>query len=216
MTRLQLNNVGKHYGPGWVFRHFESRFDSGDRVAVTGYNGSGKSTLLLLIAGAVAPDEGTVMLDAGNGEIPGNMLYQHITYAAPYIDLPDAYSVSELMHLYGKFKHPLESLSGFFSESGLEAHHNKKIRELSSGMQQRLKLLLALGYHSAMVLLDEPASNLDEPGLSWYSGLLQRVDPGSILFIASNDPGRETPGCTRTVRMEEHKTGDKRSVHTNA
>ncbi|MBK9025283.1 MAG: ATP-binding cassette domain-containing protein [Saprospiraceae bacterium] len=63
----------------------------------------------------------------------------------------------------------------------------KRIGELSSGMRQRIKLLLAIMTDTSVILLDEPGSNLDEQGKGWFEDLLKSQMSGKITIIASNE-----------------------------
>ena len=51
----------------------------------------------------------------------------------------------------------------------LKEHNNKQLKSFSSGMKQRVKLASAILADTQLVLLDEPASNLDQTGIEWYN-----------------------------------------------
>ena len=63
----------------------------------------------------------------------------------------------------------------------------KKVEELSSGMKQRLKLILSIMSQSSVILLDEPGSNLDDDGKQWFEELLKPRIKDHIVIIASNE-----------------------------
>ncbi len=65
MGLIRVQDVVKQYGPQMVLRGVTLEFDSSQRVGLVGANGAGKTTLLKIIAGAVAPDEGTVTVSKG-------------------------------------------------------------------------------------------------------------------------------------------------------
>jgi len=205
VVTLTLRNAGKKFLPGWVFRNLSETYSGGDRVAVTGYNGSGKSTFMRLVAGMTAPDEGSVVLADGDGPVDGRRYYRHIAFSAPYVDLIEDLTPAELLRFYGRFR---EAAGGDVAErarqAGLDLAADKRIRDLSSGMKQRLKLVLALCFRADVVLLDEPGSNLDEAGLGWLQALLDGRGDGGILFIATNDPAREAVRTNRTLHIPDH------------
>ena len=62
---------------------------------------------------------------------------------------------------------------------------SKPIKYYSSGMKQRLKLIIALFTASDMLLLDEPTANFDEEGIQWYKDLIQQYRRGRLTIIAS-------------------------------
>jgi len=161
----------------------------GDVVAITGSNGSGKSTILKIISGLIAPQKGEVILSESNKEIDKAHYYQHINICAPYVDLIEDFTLEEHLNFHSKYKQPIDqdSLQDELKESGLTPHKNKLISEFSSGMKQRLKLILANSFHGKVLLLDEPTSHLDESGKNWYKTLLRKRVNNSITLIFSND-----------------------------
>jgi ATPase subunit of ABC transporter with duplicated ATPase domains len=87
---------------------------------------------------------------------------------------------------------------------GLEKHKSKAISQFSSGMKQRVKLALAIFSEVPLLLLDEPSTNLDSQGLSWYLKLIQQYASNRILVICSNDP-REYDFCEKKITLEDFK-----------
>jgi ABC-type multidrug transport system ATPase subunit len=71
----------------------------------------------------------------------------------------------------------------------LEPHQNKEVRQLSSGLQQRLKMGLAILSDTPLLILDEPYSFLDAQGQKLVQGLLlAHVPPQRTFILASNSP----------------------------
>jgi ATPase subunit of ABC transporter with duplicated ATPase domains len=85
-------------------------------------------------------------------------------------------------------------LESLIESSGLSVHPEAPMHAWSSGQKQRLQLSLALGTESPVVLLDEPASNLDAQGIAWLHEVIARVAALSTLVVATNDPAKEAPG----------------------
>jgi ABC-type multidrug transport system ATPase subunit len=71
-------------------------------------------------------------------------------------------------------------------------------------MKQRLKLGLAFFSDVPLVLLDEPTSNLDKKGISWYNDLVKTYQESRILVVCSNEP-REYDFCTQKIALEDYK-----------
>ena len=63
---------------------------------------------------------------------------------------------------------------------------HQEIRFFSSGMKQRLKLVLAICTDTPILLLDEPTTNLDEQGANWYHKLIQEFAMDRLVIVASN------------------------------
>ena len=81
---------------------------------------------------------------------------------------------------------------------------NKEISKFSSGMQQRLKLTLALCSMSSCVILDEPTTNLDEPSKKWFEELLHKYLGDRTLIIATNE-SRDADLCESTLNIADFK-----------
>lgn len=185
---IKLNEVGKQYRHVWIFRHISELLKSGERWAILGPNGAGKSTLLKVLSGFLTPTEGSVTFTAGGKTLdePGLRL----NFTAPYVGLLDELTLREMCTFHAA-RRPL--LSGINVEDVLriahfEGHADKQIRYFSTGMQQRLKIALALLTSAEAVLLDEPCSNFDNRFREWYVDLVNRYLQNRLLVVASNDP----------------------------
>ena len=76
-------------------------------------------------------------------------------------------------------------------QSGLRVDPSLPVSQWSSGQQQRLMLALALGTEADAVLLDEPASNLDESGIRWMKAQMKAIQALSTVVVATNDEKKE-------------------------
>ena len=71
-------------------------------------------------------------------------------------------------------------------------------------MKQRVKLALAIFSEVPLLLLDEPTTNLDKQGVTWYLDLVKQFTKDRILVICSNDP-REFDFCEKKIALEDFK-----------
>lgn len=185
-----LEKVGKRFSnKEWIFKDINEQFRSGDRIAFTGNNGSGKSTLIKTIAGIVSPNQGSIRyLDTSGVVLSPDDLIHTICFAAPYTELIEEFSLSEMIAFHFKFKtlHQASSYSELLAHLYLEGHEDKILKHFSSGMKQRLKLGLAFYSQCEILLLDEPTSNLDEKGIQWYKKQINNISDSTIVIVASN------------------------------
>ncbi len=79
-------------------------------------------------------------------------------------------------------------------------HKSKPIALLSSGMIQRVKLLLAIMADVPLVGLDEPLTNLDDEGVQWYTEMVSKYLTNSTVLVASHNP-EEYSLCDRVIRL---------------
>jgi len=186
---IDCSNVGKRYMFEWVIRSFDYSFRSGQCYAIKGPNGSGKSTLLKMLSGHATPSQGSIIFGNNSKVIPISDVFNYVTYAAPYIELIDELTVNELIHLHHGLR-PVDNLIevvDLIASLPFKGMLDKKIGELSSGMKQRIKLILAIKTNTSIILLDEPGTNLDDVGKRWFEELLRPKIYDHIVIIASND-----------------------------
>jgi iron(III) transport system ATP-binding protein len=167
MSHVTLAGVTKSFGPTRAVSGVSLDIASGELVAVLGPSGCGKTTLLRLIAGFERPDAGTVTV--GGAEVSG---------AGGFIP-PEKRRIGMVFQDYALFPHlsvegnvafglavrPREERRALTRRTlelvSLQHKADRYPHELSGGERQRVALARALAPEPAVVLLDEPFSNLD-------------------------------------------------------
>ncbi len=185
---VSFRNIGKRYRYEWIFRGVNFTFEAGKKYAILGPNGSGKSTLLKVLSGHLTPSKGKVDFLLEDNKLPIDEVYRKISYAAPYIDLIEEFTLIEAIKFHQEFKSFSNQLSpaDLIEILNFEKSKDKPIRFFSSGMKQRLKLVLAICSDSPLLLLDEPTTNLDTQGMNWYRDLIKEYGQKRSIVIASN------------------------------
>ena len=185
---LFLNNVGKRYRFDWIFRHIDYHFKGGHKYAILGPNGSGKSTLMKVLSGHLTPSKGNIEFQKNGSKILVDRVYQSISYAAPYIDVIEEMTLEEAINFHRRFKPMIDNLSTkeIIDLLDLSASRQKEVRFFSSGMKQRLKLILAFCSDTELLMLDEPTTNLDQQGFDWYQELVKKYTRNRLVIVASN------------------------------
>ncbi len=186
--KIILNQTGKRYGFEWIFKNLTFQFSSSRNYAITGPNGSGKSTLLKIICGQTTPTLGKVNYYSNEKPVENHKIYQLFTIAAPYVNLIELFTLKEALTFHQKFIpfiHDMD-INDLIQLLGMSRSSDKPIQYFSSGMKQRVKLLLALCSDRPITLLDEPSTNLDEAGIEWYENLIDQYGKDKLLIIASN------------------------------
>ena len=183
---IELNLLEKSYHKKIIFRNLSAKFESGGRYGIAGHNGSGKSTLLKILAGFITPNSGSISYSFEGNSRPVESIFEHITYAAPYLDLPVDLSFYELLDFHFSIKQRYKSISNKAINESLQLPTDIPIRQFSSGMLQRVKLALAFFTASEIILLDEPTETLDEQGFQLYRYLLETYSRQRTTIIASN------------------------------
>lgn len=203
---IVLKDIGRRFNREWIFQHLDYRFSAGRSYAILGPNGSGKSTLMQVIASSLTPSAGSIRYVDDGRAVDVDQLYRSIALTAPYLELIEEFTLSELLKFHFSFK---DYRSGYDLRSvieltGLQASRHKPLRHFSSGMKQRVKLALACCSDTPIVLLDEPTSNLDQAGTSWYLDLVEATKSNRLLIVCSNQE-REYGFCEEAIHITDYK-----------
>ena len=205
---ISLSDAGKRFNREWIFRHFTYTFEEGQSYAITGPNGSGKSTLLQVIGGSMHFNEGTMRYEAGSpkSELEPEKIYSHVSLCAPYLDVVEEMTLKEFLDFHHGFKPFLPGITVEKTVAilGLEKAVNKQIRYYSSGMKQRVKLAQCILSDTAIVLLDEPCTNLDAAGIELYNSLVDDFCKKRTVIVSSNDP-QEYTFCREKISIMNWK-----------
>ncbi len=206
MLKIQLHEASKRFQYEWIFKNLNLQLKQGDSLAITGGNGSGKSTLLKCLSGSIPISSGNIIFESKGKSIPESDWYKYLTISAPYLELPEEFTLLELIEFHFKFKNPINQIipKELVEILYLDQHLNKPVSQFSSGMKQRVKLGIALFSDVPLVLLDEPTSNLDKKGIGWYLELIKEYQKDRILIVCSNDP-REYEFCLQKIALEDFK-----------
>lgn len=210
--KIILDHTGKRFNTEWIFRDLDYTFEKGTAIAILGRNGSGKSTLLQVISGNLHPTEGTVRYYHPEREVSNHRIFRHLAIVAPYQELIEEFTLEEMVRFHFSFKKlvPGIALEDASKMLGFRAAGRKPIRLFSSGMKQRVKLLLAFLSDVPLLLLDEPTMNLDRPGVEWYLKLVGDFRDDRTLIICSNLQQQETAFCTGQILVEDFKPAKKK------
>ena len=203
---ISLKNIGRRFNKEWIFKGIDFSFISKNNYAVLGPNGSGKSTLLSVVLGSLTPSEGDISY-ANPEQIQVEDIYEHISFAAPYLDLVEEFTLQETIDFHFQFKTYADGLNAtaVLELLGLEKAQDKALKHFSSGMKQRTKLALACCANTPILILDEPTSNLDTQGIDWYLELIQNYAKNKMIIVGSNQE-HEYSFCREKLNISDYKT----------
>ena len=203
---ITLQNIGRRFNRDWIFRGVDHTFMSGESYAILGPNGSGKSTLLQVLNGSLSPSMGTISYAYEGKPVEVDKIFEHLSLAAPYLELIEEFTLAEMIDLHFKFKSYKAGMDNkaVIDVLDMEANKNKLIKYFSSGMKQRLKLALAFCADTPILMLDEPTSNLDAQGVEWYLGLVEKYALNRLTIICSNQD-HEYGFCGNRLNISDYK-----------
>ncbi|MBU2948357.1 ABC transporter ATP-binding protein [Zobellia uliginosa] len=168
MAYLELNNVYKSYGTGEnvtnVLSNINLNIEEGEFVAIVGFTGSGKTTLVNLINGLLKPTSGEVLfkgLPVVDTSHERGVIFQNYSLL-PWL------TVGQNVYMAVKEAFPKESkavlkkrVADYVEMVSLSPAINKRPKELSGGMRQRVAVARALAMNPEMIIMDEPLGALD-------------------------------------------------------
>ncbi|WP_405411774.1 ABC transporter ATP-binding protein [Maribacter sp. Asnod1-A12] len=168
MAYLELNNIYKTYGEGdgstEVLSNINLTMDEGEFVAIVGFTGSGKTTLVNLINGLLQPTSGEVLF---KGVPVTDTSHERGVIFQNYSLLPWL-TVGQNIYMAVKEAFPKESkkdlmkrVKEYVAMVSLSPAINKRPKELSGGMRQRVAVARALAMNPEMIIMDEPLGALD-------------------------------------------------------
>ncbi len=190
--RLALRHISKRY-PGVLANDDVSLVVGvGEIHAILGENGAGKSTLVKVIAGAVAPDSGSIEFDGKPVAIasPNVARALGITMVYQHFSLFESLTVAENIALGLDQRVSRRSLSAAIEAAGerygLRLDPSRHVHDLSMGERQRVEILRALLAQPRLLILDEPTSVLTPQAAdALFATLRQLAREGvSVLFIS--------------------------------
>lgn len=208
---ITLNKISRKFNYEWIFRDVDFAFEQGGAYAILGSNGSGKSTLLQIISGHLHPTAGVIRYSHNNTEMSVDDFFRHVTYSGPYLELIEEFTLEEMFTFHSHFRKFRNSMdvNAVMEATGLIRNRNKPIKYFSSGMKQRVRLAIALLTESDVVLLDEPAANLDHKAIEWYRNLVFENRNNRIIIVCSNSQSEEHDFCTQSIVIDDYKRTNK-------
>ena len=178
MALLEVSGISKRFDSTEVLKDISLELEKGEAIAIIGSSGSGKTTLLRLIAGQLAPDQGSVTVSHGR-----------ISYMYQEPRLLPWLTAEENVNLVLSDKpETMGTARQWLAAVGLADAMKKHPAELSGGMRQRVSLARALAYDGDLFLLDEPLSSLDEAMAAELLDLLKQYTQGKSMIFVTHSP----------------------------
>jgi ABC-type multidrug transport system ATPase subunit len=204
--QIELINIAKKFNREWIFKDVNLQIPYSSKLAILGSNGSGKSTLLQIIVGSLSASKGEINYHVNDQLISVENAYRHFSIASPYIELVEEMTLNEMIDFHFSFKERFNQYGNvdLLNIVELESSKNKEIRYFSSGMKQRAKLMLAVLSNVDCIMLDEPCSNLDKQGITWYHQLLNDYLSDRTIIICSNQE-YEYSICDKSLSIMDFK-----------
>ena len=198
---LQIEGVGKSYGPRPVLRDITLRIEPGSFVALVGRSGCGKSTLLRLLAGLEGADTGAITRDGGQAQAGDVRLMFQDARLLPWKRVIDNVALG----LPRREAH--ERAREALAQVGLAERAGDWPALLSGGQRQRVALARALVHAPRLLLLDEPLGALDALTRIEMHALIESLwaRHGFTAVLVTHDVGEAVALADRVLLVEQHR-----------
>jgi len=187
MNRVHVSHIAKSFGDTQAVRDVSFEVDKGEIFSLLGPNGAGKTTTLRVMLDIFKPDSGTVSVLGGpmseeKKDLIGYMpeergLYQDITLERCLVYLATLKGLSA-----GEAR---QRLQDYLERFDLLPHKNKKVKELSKGMQQKAQIIAAILHHPQLIIIDEPFTSLDPINTQLVKDLMRELHDQGVTIIMS-------------------------------
>jgi len=196
--------LSKDFNRSSVFKDISFSLSSPASLSITGKNGAGKSTLAKILAGLLSSTRGTTAYSVQGKQIGIEEFKHHIGFVSPYLNLYDEFTALENLQILSSIRtaaqHNDERIKELLMRVGLWNRRDDVVGTYSSGMKQRLKYAFALLHNPAVLILDEPTSNLDAEGIDVIKQIILEQKKANILIIATNDK-EEAHWCEQQIQV---------------
>lgn len=224
-TFLTAENIVKRFGTHTALDGVSISVPRGRVFGLLGPNGAGKTTLIRIINRITVPDSGTITFD---GHPFGADDVQRIGYLPEERGLYKKMKVGEqavyLASLRGLSAREAKArLKAWFEKFGIESWWNKKLEELSKGMQQKVQFIITAVHEPDLLILDEPFSGFDPVNAELLKKeILALRDKGATIIFSTHNMASVEEVCDDialihkshvvlqgqvTQIKEEHRTG---------
>lgn len=202
---LEINNIYVDFDRP-ILNNISFKAKQGQIIGLVGKSGAGKSTLLNVISGQLAPKDGTLYLNgvalpsASNLLIPG---FQEIKLVSQDYNLDPYHTVEENIReaaISLPEKEKLRRVEQLIKLLKLDTIRNVKANETSGGEQQRLSIARAIVLKPAVLLLDEPFSNLDAHLRAMlFKYILKLRENENLTIILVSHEGQDVLGLSDAI-----------------
>jgi ABC-type multidrug transport system ATPase subunit len=195
---LEISNLTKRYGSTCALDDVSLDLDPGDVLALLGPNGAGKSTLFGCLLRLTLPTAGNVRF---NDRPLANSHLSRFGYVAERVSLYPQRTVAENAAFFARLKGlPIAEAERQIARVGLDQVSDRKVRQLSKGMLQRLGLAIALCGEPELLVLDEPFNGLDPALLDTLQTILREENErGATLLISTHTMSAVEPLATHVA-----------------
>lgn len=201
---IETRNLTKTYGAVRALDGLSLSIPRGGVYGVLGPNGAGKSTLFRILLGLIRPTDGEAVVMGGRiGDVAASRRMGSMIETPRFPPFMTARQVLVWLSAAHGLKPDAARVAGWLERVGLTEAGDRKVRGFSVGMLQRLGVAAALITEPELVILDEPTSGMDPPGIQEMRALIRSLaeKDGITVILASHQLLEVQRVCDRVAIM---------------
>ena len=181
---LQCRDLTKSYGGKLALDHVNLEVFSGRIVGFLGPNGSGKTTLIKLANGLLSPTAGEIRI---NGARPGIETKKIISYLPDQEYLNNWMRVGDLVEFFREFYSDFREQRALEMLNHLNISTGDKLKNLSKGNKEKVRLILVMSREAKLYLLDEPIGGVDPAARDYIlRTIIGNYNPDAAVLISTH------------------------------
>ena len=203
---LSINHISKSFGTYKALDSIDLHVEKGEIFGLMGPNGAGKTTLIRILNRIIQPDAGEVLL---NGKPMQDEDVSKIGYLPEERGLYKKMKVGEqaiyLAQLKGLSRQEAEQrLHDWFARFEIEPWWNRKVEELSKGMQQKVQFITTVLHSPQLIIFDEPFSGFDPVNADTLKQEMLRLNrEGATIILSSHNMNSIEELCTHVALINQ-------------
>jgi ABC-2 type transport system ATP-binding protein len=213
---IKFNSVSKSFKRARILDGIQLKVGLGERVALIGSNGAGKTTLIRCLLGEYTHD-GEVLIQGRNPRLERTEVLGLIGFV-PQLPPPLKMPVGQLIIFSAALCNtPAERMHEIAIRLGLDIASilSRPFNKLSGGMKQKLLIAIALGRDAKVLVMDEPAANLDPQARKIFFELLEERSQNATMLISSHRINEVSALVNRVVELDMGKVVLDESIAEN-
>ncbi|HZX09480.1 MAG TPA: ATP-binding cassette domain-containing protein, partial [Acidobacteriota bacterium] len=187
MKAIDVKNITKQYGDFFAVKDLSFDVPSGSVYGLLGPNGAGKTTTIRMIMNVIIPDKGSIRV---LGEKMSEKMKRRIGYLPEERGLYPKMKVGELLVFLAQLKdfrrnEAKDAIDKWLKRFDLLEWRDKKVEELSRGMQQKVQFIATVLHKPELIILDEPFSGLDPVNTKLLKDIMLEMRDEGVTIIFS-------------------------------
>lgn len=205
---LEIRNIVKQYSNHRALDGVSFHVEKGGIFGLLGPNGAGKTSLIRIINQITAPDEGDILFD---GERLNPNHISRIGYLPEERGLYKKMEIGEQMLYLAQLKglskeEATERIRKWFVRMEMETWWNKKVQDLSKGMQQKVQFVATVVHQPDLIILDEPFSGFDPVNVNIIKEeILELNRQGATIIFSTHRMESVEELCDHIVLIHKSK-----------